>query len=102
MLDPWSFQDAIASKVTIPNADVSSELVAKGEIELGIVVITQTFTAPGVELAGPLPVKIQMYAAFGGAVSAGSKASDAARDLLTFLKSPTAIRVIKGQGMEPI
>jgi hypothetical protein len=40
--------------------------------------------------------------AFWGAVSAGSKASDAARDLLTFLKSPTAIRVIKAQGMEPI
>jgi hypothetical protein len=43
-----------------------------------------------------------MYTDFGGAISAGSKASDAARDLLMFLKSPTAIRVIKAQGMEPI
>ena len=43
-----------------------------------------------------------MYTVFGGAVSAGSKASNAARDLLTFLKTPAAIRVIKAQGMEPI
>jgi len=102
LIERLGLKDAIASKVTIPNADISSELVAKGEIELGIVAITQTFTTPGVELAGPLPVEIQMYTSFGGAISAGSKASDAARDLLTFLKSPTAIRVIKAQGMEPI
>jgi len=102
LIERLGLKDAIASKATIPNADISSELVAKGEIELGIVAITQTFTTPGVELAGPLPVEIQMYADFGGAVSANSKTSDAARDLLTFLKSPTAIRIIKAQGMEPI
>src|SRR5207253_9187088 len=102
IIERLGLKDAIASKVMIPNTDISSELVAKGEIELGIVAITQTFTTPGVELVGPLPPEIQMYTTFGGAVSAGSKSSDAARDLLMFLKSPTAIRVIKAQGMEPI
>jgi molybdate transport system substrate-binding protein len=102
IIERLGLKDAIASKVTTPNTDISSELVAKGEIELAIVVITQTFTTPGVELAGPLPAEIQIYTAFGGAISVGSKASDAARDLLTFLKSPTAIRVFKAQGMEPI
>jgi molybdate transport system substrate-binding protein len=94
--------DAIASKVTVPNTDISSELVAKGEIELGIVAITQTFTTPGVELVGPLPPEVQFYAAFGAAISVTSKAPDAARDLLTFLKGPTATAVIKSQGMEPM
>jgi len=102
IIERLGLKDAIASKVTTSNSDISSELVAKGEIELAIVGITQTFTTPGVELAGPLPAEIQIYTAFGGAISVGSKASDAARDLLTFLKSPTAIRVFKAQGMEPI
>jgi molybdate transport system substrate-binding protein len=102
LIERLGVKDAIASKVTIPNADISSELVAKGEIELGIVAITQTFTTPGVELAGPLPPEIQFYTNFGGAVSATSKSADAARDLLVFLKGPTAISVIKAQGMEPI
>jgi molybdate transport system substrate-binding protein len=80
-----------------------SELVdAKGEVELGIVAITQILTTPGVELVGPLPAEIQFYSAFGGAVSSNSNAPDAARELLKFLKSPTAIPVIKAQGMEPI
>jgi len=102
MIERLGLKDAIASKVTIPNTDISSELVAKGEVELGIIAITQTFTTPGVELVGPLPAEIQFYTNFGGAVSATSKAPDASRDLLKFLKGPTALQVIKAQGMEPI
>jgi molybdate transport system substrate-binding protein len=102
LIERLGLKDAIASKVTIPNTDISSELVAKGEVELAIVVITQTFTTPGVELAGPLPPEIQFDTSFGGAVSATSKSADGARDLLIFLKRPTAIGVIKAQGMEPI
>jgi molybdate transport system substrate-binding protein len=102
MIERLGLKDAIASKVTIPNTDISSELVAKGEVELGIIAITQTFTTPGVELVGPLPAEIQFYTNFGGAVSATSKAPDASRDLLKFLKGPTALQIIKAQGMEPI
>jgi molybdate transport system substrate-binding protein len=102
MIQRLGLWDAIASKVTIPNTDISSELVAKGEIELGIVAITQTFTTPGVELVGPLPPEIQFYSHFCGAVSAASKSADAARHLLHLLKQPPAIRVIRAQGMEPI
>jgi molybdate transport system substrate-binding protein len=102
VIDRLGLKDAIASKVTVPNTDTASELVAKGEIELSILPITQMFTTPGVELVGPLPPEIQFYTSFGGAVSATSKAPDAARDLLKFLKGPIAIPVIKAQGMEPI
>ncbi len=37
-----------------------SELVSRGEIELGIVVITQILTTEGVALAGPLPSEISV------------------------------------------
>ena len=96
-----SLADAIKSKVTIPNTDIVSELVAKGELELGVVVMTQILTTPGVALVGPLPPDIQIYIPFDGAVSANSSAPDAARALLKFLTGPTAIPVIKVQGMEP-
>lgn len=102
LIERLGLKEAIASKITIPNTDISSELVAKGEVELGIVAITQTYTTPGVELGGPLPSEIQIYTSFGGAVSATSKSADAARDLLIFLKGPRAVSVIKAQGMDPI
>jgi molybdate transport system substrate-binding protein len=94
--------DAIAPKLTRPESDIVSELVAKGEIELGMTVITQILTTPGVELVGPLPPDIQSYITFVAGVSAQSNAPDAARELITFLTSPRAIAVIASQGMEPV
>ena len=84
-----------------PDRDIVSELVAKGEVELGMVVITQIMTSPGVELVGPLPSEIQSYVHWSAGVSAGSAAPDAARKLIEFLRSPTALPVLKAQGMEP-
>jgi molybdate transport system substrate-binding protein len=66
-----------------------------------VVVITQILTTPGVELVGPFPPEIQPYTVFTAGVSANSKTARAARDLIKFLTGPTAIPVIKSQGMEP-
>lgn len=101
LVDRLGIADAIKSKVTIPDTDEVSELVAKGELELGVVVITQILTTRGVELVGPLPPEIQFYTMFVAGVSANSKVPDAARALIKYLTSPMAIPVIKSQGMEP-
>ena len=100
LLERLGIAEAIASKVTRPDTDIVSELVAKGEVELGMVVITQIMTTPGVELVGPLPREIQSYVTFTGGVGANAKAPDAARALLEFLQRPDAVSVITTQGME--
>jgi ABC-type molybdate transport system substrate-binding protein len=89
-------------KVTIPNDDISAELVAKGEVELGIVAVTQAFTTHGVELVGLLPPELQISTDFAGAISAASGNPDAARSLLIFLTGPKAKETIRTQGMEPL
>jgi len=100
LLDRLGIAEAIASKVTRPDTDIVSELVAKGELELGMVVITQIMTTPGVELVGPLPSEIQSYITFTAGVSASAQAPEAARDLLKLLQGPNALPIIKSQGME--
>jgi molybdate transport system substrate-binding protein len=102
LVERLGIAEVIKSKVTRPESDIVSELVAKGEVELGMVVITQILTTPGVELVGPLPPEIQSYVMFTAGVSANSRVPDAARQLIKFLTGPTAIPVIKAQGMEPI
>ena len=94
--------DAIRHKVTRPDTDIVSELVARGEIELGIVVITQIMTTEGVALAGPLPAEIQSHLTFTAGVAADSTAATAARRLIEFLASPAAATVMRKQGMESI
>ena len=73
LLERLGIAEAIASKVTRPESDIVSDLVAKGEVELGMVVITQILTTPGVELVGPLPPEIQSYVTFVAAVGVNSK-----------------------------
>jgi hypothetical protein len=50
IIDRLGLKEALAAKTTIPKTDLSSELVAKGEVELAIVPITQTFTTPVLSL----------------------------------------------------
>ena len=102
MLERLGIAEAVKPKAIVPNTDIVSELVAKGEVELGIVVITQILTTPGVELVGPLPPQLRITTAFAGAISSQSKAPDAARDLIGFLKRPETVKVIRGQGMEAL
>ena len=100
MLQRIGLSDALKPKVVLPDDDVVSEMVAEGKVEIGMVNISQILTSPGVDLVGPLPPELQSYIVFSGGVSAKSKAPDAARELIKFLKGP-AVPVIKAQGMEP-
>ena len=100
LLERLGIAAAIASKVTRPDTDMVSELVVKGEIELGMVVITQIMTTSGVELVGPLPPEIRSYVTCTGGVSANARAPGAGRALLQFLHGRHALPVITAQGME--
>lgn len=101
LFERLGISDAIRSKIVRPDTDIVSELVANGEIQLGMVVITQIMTTPGVELAGPIPREIQSYVRWSGAVSASTAAPGVAKDFLKFMTGPAAMPVLKAQGMEP-
>jgi molybdate transport system substrate-binding protein len=101
VIERLGIAEAVKGKVIRRESDIVSELVAKGEVELGMVVITQIMTTPGVQLVGPLPAELQSYVTFTAGISSAASAPDAASALLKFLMSPSVIPVIKSQGMEP-
>jgi molybdate transport system substrate-binding protein len=74
--------------------------VAKGEAELGVF-LTNVFSAPGIELAGPFPAELQQELVFAAAIAKNAKATAAAKVLLDFLKTPPAVAAIKAAGMTP-
>jgi molybdate transport system substrate-binding protein len=90
---------AVRGKSIRPQGDSVALLVGQGRAELGLVVITQILTTPGVELAGPLPSTIQSYITFAAAVSPTTQAPDAARSLIRFLQGEASARIIREQGM---
>jgi molybdate transport system substrate-binding protein len=93
--------DALRDKTVKPPTESVSELVAGGEVELGMIVIPNILSVPGAQLVGPLPEEIQSYIVFTAGVSANSPNQQAARDLLAFLRSPAAIAAMKAKGMIP-
>lgn len=101
LIERLGLTEVLKSKAVRPDSDTVSELVAKGEVELGLVVITQILTTPGVELVGPLPPDLQSYVVFTAGVSTNSRALPAARELIKFLTGPRAVAVMKSQGMQP-
>lgn len=102
LLEDLSIAAAIEPKVVRPDGDIVSELVARGDVEIGMVVVTQILTTPGVTLVGPLPEEIQNYVVFSAGISSHSRAAGAAKDLLAFLAGPAAREVMRAQGMQPM
>ena len=80
-----------------PNA----EIVARGEAELGIQLISEIVSVPGAELVGPLPAELQATTVISAGIVTTASEPDAARVLFKFLPSPAAAAVIKATGMEP-
>ena len=101
VLEDLGIAQAVAPKVTRPETDIVSELVARGEVEIGMVVITQILTTPGVELVGPLPPELQSFIVFAGAIGTDARVPEAAQQLLEFLSGPIVAPVMKMQGMVP-
>jgi len=88
--------DAMKPKIKIAQVGRGAmELLAKGEIDIGLTFISEIITEPGVEVVGPLPKDLV------GFISAQSKEPEAAKALLRYLSSAEAAAVYKRRGMQP-
>jgi molybdate transport system substrate-binding protein len=85
--------------VLVPGGLVAQRLVT-GEADIAIHQISEILAVPGVTLIGPIPAEIQNYTVYAGGLAASSREPAAARALLDWLASPTALSVLKDKGME--
>lgn len=93
---------AIQPKIKIAQGGRGAmELLAKGDVDIGLTFISEIITEPGVEVVGPLPRDISTPTALVGFVSTHSKEPDAAKALLRYLASLAAAVIYKERGMQP-
>jgi molybdate transport system substrate-binding protein len=94
--------DEMKAKATVAPPGVAvGDLVARGEVELGLHQISELLPVAGIDFLGPLPAAIQGTTVFTGGIHAGATQPDAAGALIKFIASPEAVPVIKKKGMEP-
>jgi molybdate transport system substrate-binding protein len=85
----WGITDALRPKSTLRTPfDGGVELVANGEVEIGIYLLSEIRMVQGARLVGLLPSELQDYAVYAGAVAADSPCAEVALEFLAFLRDP--------------
>jgi molybdate transport system substrate-binding protein len=87
------------SKLTATGEEVG-EAIVKGDVEFGVLPVSEILPIKGAEMLAPFPADVQSYIVMVGGASAASKQAAAARDLIKFFTAPAALPVIKAKGME--
>jgi len=101
LADRLGIGDAVRAKAHVTPSGAAGELVARGEAELAIQMISELLPVAGTDLVGPLPPGLQSITIFSAGVAAQSGDPARARALADFLTTPDAIAVIRVKGMEP-
>jgi molybdate transport system substrate-binding protein len=101
-LQKLGITEAMKPKIKIAQGGKGAmEMLAKGDVDIGLTFISEIITEPGVEVVGPLPRDISTPTALVGFVSAQAKDPAAAKALLSYLSGPEAAVVYKERGMVP-
>jgi molybdate transport system substrate-binding protein len=75
--------------------------VASGDAELGFGFISNIVSAPGVDVAGPVPRELQYSIAMQAGIGAAARDAVAAKSFITYLLGAEAASVLKSQGLTP-
>lgn len=94
-------EEAVLAKTVLRTAfDGGVALVASGEVEIGLYLVSEIRLVEGAVLAGLLPAELQSYVVYAGAVAAGSPARDDALEFLKFLADPANRSCWQSAGFE--
>ena len=87
--------------VLLDKPGLAGVLVANGQADIVIQPIQELVPVAGIDVVGPLPDALQDTVAFPAAIMTGAKETDASNALISFLRSPEAVTMIKALGMQP-
>jgi molybdate transport system substrate-binding protein len=83
--------DALKPKLRIvPGQAESQDLIAKGEVEMGLYNLSEIPEGKGLKIAGPVPAPLQLTTTYEGALMSDGAVPEAARAFIRFLAEPDA------------
>ena len=101
LLDRLGITSRMKPRLRPMPGEYNVEIVARGEVDLVVVVASRIFGVPGVELVGRIPQELQTWIGFAGGLGTAAREPDASRALLRYLTSPSAAPVLQAAGIEP-
>ena len=95
--------DALKPRLKIIPAQAEShELIAKGEVEMGLYNVSEIPEGKGLAFAGPVPALLQIATSYEGALMSDGSEPQAARAFIRFLANPDARAKWLAAKLEPL
>ncbi|MBI4274262.1 MAG: molybdate ABC transporter substrate-binding protein [Rhizobiales bacterium] len=101
LLDRLGIADVMKPKLRPMPAEDTVEIVARGEVEMVVVIASRIVDVPGVDPAGLLPSELQTTIGIAAGLSSNAGEPEAAKALVRFLGAPAAASVLKAKGINP-
>jgi len=102
MFQKMGIADEIKSKLKqTPTGVFVGSIIASGEAEIGFQQVSELSFFPGIDYVGPIPAEVQLITVFSAGIPAGSKQTDAAKALVSFVTAPAAAAVFKKHALDP-
>jgi molybdate transport system substrate-binding protein len=95
--------DAMKPKLRIvPGQAESQDLIAKGEVEMGLYNLSEIPEGKELKIAGPVPAPLQLATTYEGALMSDGSVPQAAREFIRFLSDPDARAKWLAARLEPL
>jgi molybdate transport system substrate-binding protein len=101
VMEKLGIADQLKAKTKFIDGIPVAEIVAKGEVEIGLQQINVILPVKGADYIGPLPKELQETVKFAAAALPMSKQPEVAKAFLRFIASPEAAPLLRKSGMEP-
>jgi len=93
--------EAMGPKTILKGPGEGPDVVAAGEADLVLTLVSEILHVPGIQLLGPLPDDLQVYVSFTAGRGIDSTESEAADALLEYLSGPAMAAALDAHGLEP-
>ena len=101
LVERMGLSDQLKDKLRPMPGEYNVEVVAKGDIDVVVVVASRIYGVPGARLVGLIPPELQTWIGFATGVSANARDPGLARKLTRYFTAPTAEPLLRQMGMEP-
>lgn len=99
LFEKMGIAEQLKSKTILVKGGLVAEKLANGEAEIGLQQSSELMGVPGAVFVGPIPLDLQNYTIYSGALSVGSRNRAAADALMLALNDPANLPILKKKGL---
>jgi molybdate transport system substrate-binding protein len=100
LFEKMGIAEQLKPKSVLVRGGLVAEKVVSGDAAIGMQQTSEILVVPGAVLVGPLPLDVQHYTMYSGAISTASREPAAAAELLRAFADPGNLLILKKKGME--